>query len=193
VTLEDYQNVALAVPSCGKASAMSSVPGSVLVAVAPYRNTGAAEDYPGFEELSPGIWTPAQELVDLQTAVAAEIDLNRLAGTQVTIIDPTYLYMDLAVTVDALPVIRVSDALTIIKQAITERFDYARAAFGATIYLTDVIALISSLGVATTISVDDLNTDGLGGATNLTALDDEILLLREADLTVVVTGGVEGV
>ena len=192
VTLEDYQNVALSVPSCGKASAQSSTPGSVLVAVAPYRNTGAAEEYPGFEESSPSVWTPAQELVDLQASVLAEIDKNRLAGTQVSIIDPVYSYLTISVAVEALPVIRVSDAQTIIKQAITERLDYSRAAFGAEVYLTDLISLISALGVATTITVNSLYKGAGPGAANVTAADDELLLLKEADLTVVVTGGVEG-
>lgn len=192
VTLDDYQSIALGIPTCGKASAQSEVPGSVLVAVAPMRDTGAAEEYPGFEELVPGTWTPAEEVTVLQAAVLAQIEVSKMAGVQVTMIDPVYTYLTISLDVEALSSVRVSDAQSIIEQAITERLDYARAAFGAEIYTTDLVALVSSLGVASTVTVTVLNTDGGAGVGTVTAADDEILLLLEDDLTVVVTGGVEG-
>ena len=191
VSLEDFQNVALSVPSCGKASAASDTPGLVLVSVAPYRNTGAAESHPGFDETTPGsgVWVPNVELTTLQEAVAAEIEKNRLAGTQVSIIDPVYVYIVLTMTVHALPSVRQSDAFTLVTQSITERLDYARATFGSSIYLNDVIALVSALGVSDAVTVSALHVVGGAGAANMTAADDELLLLDDANLTVTVTGG----
>lgn len=192
VSLEDFQNIALSVPSCGKASASATTAGHVIVTVAPYRNTGAAEDHPGFDETSPGVWAASPEMVSLQDSVLAEINLKRLAGTQVSITDPVYSYMTIELTVNALPSVRTVDALTLITQSIIERLDYARAHFGASVYLNDVIALVSSLGVTDDIEVTSLYVGAGPGAANITADADELLLLKEADLVVTVTGGAEG-
>lgn len=193
VTLEDYQNIALSIQECGKASAASSTPGSVIVAVAPYRNTGTAEERPGYEyDAGSSSWVQTTELVSLKEAVSAQLARSALAGTSVTVVSPVYTYIDISVDVIALPSVRQADAEVIIKQAITERLDYARVGFGSRILLNDLIAVISSLGVAESSAVTVLKTKGTAsGATNLDAADDEILLLLEEDLIVNVTGGAE--
>lgn len=191
VTLEDYQNIALKVATCGKASAQSSVPGTVLVAVAPYRNSGTAEERPGFNYNSgTSTWSPSAELTTLKSDVAELLAANALAGTTVTVTNPVYTYLGITVTVTALPAVRASDAEVIVKQAILDRFDYARATFGASVYVTDLIALISSLGVSSGVTVNVLKrVGGADTATDLAAADDEILLLLISNLTVNVTGG----
>lgn len=261
VTLEDYQNIALGVEGCGKASAMSDVPGVVVLAVAPYRNTSAAELTPGFDRIaitavddaSPapgsvtfttdaptglsvgdivtitgataaafnlpdlevsavndttapytftvlstatGATSTATGLVvsstmsDLKTRVAAEIESNSLVGTTTTVVNPVYSYIQLSINIEALESIRSADATTIVTQALLDRFDYQRVGFGATVYETDIISLVASLGVAKSISVTTLKRpDDVAEVADLVAADDEILLLIDADLTVVATGG----
>jgi hypothetical protein len=193
VTLEDYQNLALGIPNCGKASAMSVIPGNVLVVIAPDRGFGGAEENPGFEETSPGVWTATTELTDVQSLVLARVEANALAGSTTTIVDPVYSYLTIEVSVVALPSVRQSDAEKIISQAIVEKFDYSRVGFGATVYENDIVTLISSLGVVNAITIDNLSRTADAPAVEDVIGDyDEVILLKEADLTVVVTGGASG-
>lgn len=191
VTLEDYQNIALGIPTCGKASAQSAAPGSVLLAVAPYRNLGSAEERPGFEFISAtSEWLPTIELTTLKDSVADVVGAAGLAGTTLTVLDPVYTPVALTVDVEAIGSLRQVDALRIVKQVISEQFDYAKMPFGATIVGSDVVALIASLGVARQVSVTLLAraSDGINVST-LDAADEEILILREEDLTINATGG----
>ena len=193
VTLDDYQNIALGIPNCGKASAMSVIPGNVLVAVSPDRGFGSAEEYPGFEETSPGVLTATAEMTDIQALVLARIEANALAGSTTTIVDPVYSYLTIEVSVVALPSVRQADAERIISQAIVEKFDYARVGFGATVYENDIVTLISSLGVVNAITIDNLSrTADAPDIGDIVGEYDEILLLKGTDITVVVTGGASG-
>ena len=193
VTLDDYQNLALGIPNCGKASAMSVVPGNVLVAVSPDRTFGSAEENPGFEELTPGVLTVTTEMTVLQDLVLDRITANALAGSTTTIVDPVYSYLTIEVSVVALPSVRQSDAERIISQAIVEKFDYSTVGFEATVYQNDILTLISSLGVVNAIVIDNLSrTADAPAVEDISATYDEVILLKEADLTVVVTGGAAG-
>lgn len=191
VTLDDYQNIALGVPSCGKASAQSETPASVLLAVAPYRNLGVAEERPGFDyDTDTDTWSPSVEMVNLRSQVAEVVASAALAGSALTVIDPVYSPIDLSVEIEAISSLRQVDAYNVAKQAIIEQFDYARIPFGATISTSDVVALVSSLGVAVNVSVSVLkrSADSVSVST-ITADPDEIFILREADLVLSVTGG----
>lgn len=191
VTLEDYQNIALKVDNCGKASAQSQTPGSVVVAVAPYRNAGTAEERPGFlfnSETS--TWSESPELTALKSSVTTTLTSNALAGTQVSVVSPVYSYLKITVSATALSAVRASDAEVIIKQAILDRFDYSRAQFGSAVYVTDLVALVSSLGVTSSVSVSELRRQSSGsGASDVVASEDELLLLLASGLTVTMTGG----
>ena len=194
VTLDDYQNIALSLPLCGKASAQSEVPGSVILSVAPYRNTGTAEVRPGFDyDEGTMSYVRTLELDTLKAEVEEAVLAASLAGTSLTVVDPRYSEVTLTVSAEVSPSVRLGDAQLLIKQAILERFDYARMMFGASILQSDIIALVSSLGIAVDITVDNLQrVDDPISVSVLTADQDEILTLVEANLTVAVTGGAEG-
>jgi hypothetical protein len=190
VTLEDYQNLALQVSGCGKASAQSSSPSLVVLTVAPARNSGGAEDRPGYEETSPGVWETTPEYDDLKSRVEEYVDERRLAGVSLSMSDPVYTNIVVALDVTANSGVLNSDVQTLCQQAIVDRFDYTRVGFGASVLETDIIALVSSLGVAETVTVTVLKKDGDPDAvSNLVADEDEIFRLAEADVTVTVTGG----
>lgn len=191
VTVEDYQNIALSIPACGKASAVSQTPASVVVAVAPYRNLGAAEERPGFEyDSATSTWNPTVELTALKVDVADAVETASLAGTSLTVTDPVYSPVALSITAEAIDSLRQVDALRIIRQAISEQFDYAKMPFGATIVSSDVVALVASLGVARQVSVTTLRrASEVTSVSTLIADQDEIFILREADLLVTVSGG----
>lgn len=192
VTLEDFQNMSLSVGGCGKASATADTPASVIVAVAPYRNFGTAEARPGFD-LVTTVWEATAEMDGLRERVAARLNEHRMAGTQVSVINPVYVEVDIEVSVDVVDTVRQADAEVLIKQAILDRFDYAVVPFGASVYVSDVISTVSELGISRTIAVDALKpSTEPSGVDAVTAGEDEVLLVTSATVAVTVSGGVEG-
>lgn len=189
VTLEDYQNLALQVSGCGKASARSTVPTSVLLTVAPQRNAAASEARPGYI-YNGSSWVTTTEYESLKASVLEYVDARRLAGVSLTMTDPVYTETVIAVSVTVVPSVLNADAESICKQALVDRFDYSNVGFGASVFTTDVVALLSSLGVTESVSVTVLKRSGQpDGVSNLVAAEDEILLLPEANVTITATGG----
>lgn len=193
VTLEDYQNTALGVSGCGKASAQSETPSLVGVIVSPARTFGTAEPRPGYEyDEDAETWSLTVEQDNLRERVQKQLDLVSLAGVTTTVLDPQYVDVVVQVTVDAIPSVRRLDAEVLIKQAILERFDYTQVQFGSSIYASDLVSLISSLGITQDISVDVLKISGdPDDVYIITAEEDEVLTLTSESVTVNVTGGVE--
>ena len=187
VTLDDYQNLALGVNNCGKASAYAANPASVLMVVAPYRSIGLAEEYPGFDSYTDATntGTATNELSTLKSAVDSAVTSAMLAGTTLTVLNPKHVHFILTITTSVVEGVRQADAETLIRQFILSSFDYAGANFGAEVYESDVIAAVARLGVSKTITVDALHkrTDGSGAGT-IVANWDELLLISESDLTV---------
>lgn len=191
VTLEDYQSLALQVSGCGKASAQSSVPTSVSVAVAPSRNAGASETRPGYTYNSgTSSWDTTAEMTGLISSVSSYLEDRRLAGVSVSVLPPVYTPISMTLTITAVSSVLNTDVSTIVKQAIVDRLDYANVGFGASILTTDLIALVSSLGVTEAVTVTVLKkSSGPDAVNNLVAAEDEIFLLPEGNVTLVVTGG----
>lgn len=191
VTLEDYQNLSLVVPGCGKASASSSTPSSVVVAVAPYRTVGAAEVRPGYD-LVDGSWEESVEGAALRAAVSEYLDARRLAATQVSVAPPQYVTVYLGIEVEIEDHVRESDANVLIMETLLERLDYANVGFGASIYPSDLVALIASLGIARDVSVTAMNMVSLSSTAvgTVTAEFDELLTVTESNISLTITGGV---
>jgi hypothetical protein len=192
VTLEDYQNSALLVPGCGKASAMSVTPATVVVAVAPYRGLGNIELRPGYV-LEGTDWTATTELTYLQTSVQSALESVSLAGAQISVVPPVYVdtYISLDVVVE--DSVRRSDANILIRQTILSRMAYDRVPFGASVYPSDLVSLISSLGsVASDVQVTRLTTiqAATGEVSVVVAAEDEILVVSDSNLVINLTGGV---
>lgn len=193
VSLEDFQNLALRLPSVGKASAMSSTPSSVLLAVAPYRTPGSAEARPGFLfDDATSQFVVSEELTTMQSAVKSDVTRSSMAGTTVTMIDPVYVPLELTITVVGIASLRQVDAFRVIKTALEERMDYSNIPFGATITDSDIVSLVNSLGVTRQVTVTTLQRKGDPSVSgDLTAGPDEIFVIDDDDLTITVTGGLE--
>jgi len=194
VTLEDYQNIALTLPSCGKASAQAETTNSVLLAVAPYRNVGVSEERPGFEyNEATAEWQETLEMTALISAAASSVGSASLAGSSLTVSSPVYTALEISVSVTAIDSLRQVDALRIVKQTLFEQFDYARIPFGATIVPSDIVATVASLGVSRGVSVTVLKRESDASSSGLLVADpDEIFILLDDGLTVTVDGGLEG-
>lgn len=193
VTLEDYQNIALGVSGCGKSSAQSETPSLVAVIVAPSRTFGTSEPRPGyvFDEDTES-WEVTVEQDDIRERVQQQLNLVSLAGVTATVLDPEYVEVVVEVSVEAISSVRQVDAEVLIKQAILERFDYTQVPFGSSIYPSDLVSLISSLGITQDISVDILKVSSDDdGVSVVSAAQDEILSVTSDSVAVNVTGGVE--
>jgi uncharacterized phage protein gp47/JayE len=193
VTLEDYQSIALRIDGCGKASAVVYDPSSVVVAVAPYRTTASAEERPGFA--FDGVdWIQTDELANLKSAVLERLQSVRLAGVAVSVVAPTYIPVFIEIDVVASPAVRQSDAALLIRETLLRRFDYTQVPFGAQIFESDLVSLISALGsVADDVSVVRLNIaspDDAGRGT-VEAGSDELLVVLSENVTINVSGGIE--
>ena len=193
VTLEDYQNIALSLSACGKASAQSEFASSVLLAVAPYRNVGVSEERPGFEyDTAISDWVETPEMTNLIESVTSLVRVASLAGTSLTVSSPVYSPLEMAISVESIDSLRQVDTLRIVKQAIFEQFDYSKVPFGATIITSDVVALVSSLGVAREVSVSVLKrTTDVSSVGTLVADLDEVFILTDEGLTITVSGGLD--
>lgn len=191
VTLEDYQNIALSLSTCGKASAQAEIANTVLLAVAPYRNTGSAEQRPGFEyNEATSTWDETTEMTGLISEVSETVGLASLAGSSLTVSSPVYTPLEISVEVESIDSLRQVDTFRIIKQTLFEQFDYARIPFGASIVTSDIVSAVASLGVTRGVSVTVLKRDSdVGSSGTLTADPDEIFILLDDGLTVTVTGG----
>ena len=193
VTVRDFEGIALGVSGCDKASAISETLGSVVVAVAPYRDTGYAEDRPGFEFDDPD-WVQTPEMINLLDRVRNALDDAKLIGTAVSVIEPVYVPVEIGLTVEVIPTLGRDQAAVLIREEILTRMDYSSTDFGARIYISDVISLITDLGVTTSVSIDLLkrSDDEEGTVENITSAFDEILRVSPDDITLVLTGGAEG-
>jgi hypothetical protein len=193
VSLEDYQTLALQVPGCGKASAQSSVPSSVILSVAPSRNVGVAEARPGYLDQSGtgvGPWVTTAEYDALKADVKDYVTTRALAGTTVTMVDAVYTPISVTLAVTSLPSVLNADVVTIVRQALADRFEYSSVDFGASVLTTDIISLVASLGVTQSVTISVLKkTADVDGVNNLVAGESEIFLLPEVNITVNATGG----
>lgn len=189
VSLDDYKNLSLQVSGCGKASATASTPALVLLTVAPSRNLSSAEARPGFTETSPGVWASTPEYDSLKERVLNYVNSRRLAGVTVVMTDPVYTNIEIVLDVTVPSGVLLADVETIFKRAVIDRLDYSRVGFGATITPSDIVGLLSSLGVADSVTVTTLKRSGdVADLTTIVADEDEILLLAESDISLA-TGG----
>jgi hypothetical protein len=192
VTLDDFQNIALRSPMIGKASAVSASPASVLLSVAPARTEASAEERPGFVfDEGEEEFVATEELRNIQRLALDSVSSAALAGTTVTMIDPVYTPIELEISVVGIASLRLADISRIIRSAIRERMDYSQMPFGALITDSDVVSLLNSLGVSRSVSVSALQRVGESSGGSVQAEPDEIFILRDEDLTLTLTGGLE--
>jgi len=190
VTLEDYQALALQVPGCGKASAQADIPSSVSLTIAPSRNFGGAEERPGYS-YNGSSWVTTSEYETLKDSVYNFVSPKVLAGTTLSIADVYYEYIVATVDVVALPSLSNDAVENTIKNALLERLDYSLVGFGATVSPSGIQALVSSLGITTSVTVSVLKRDGdSDGVNTLVADDDTIFLVLGSNLTINSTGGI---
>lgn len=178
VTLDDFASVAVQVPSVGKASAVSATNSSVTVYVAP--DGGGGVD---------GSGVPQAPLASLITSVAAALADAAPAPTTVTVLGPTYVPINITVTVHVANAFRQDRVVTDTTYALSNLLDFDNVIFGDTVTVADIQAVLLSVPGASWGDITLLDRDSGSAFNNSVALAaNEIPVV--GTITVNGTGGI---
>jgi predicted phage baseplate assembly protein len=180
VTLQDYEDLSLAVSGVGKANALAEVWTSVTVYIAPSRSSIDSDLAPGLDDLG----APTLEYDRLKSDVESYLSDKILLGTTVTIQPPTYV--DLIITVqyakqDQYTTAEIELAL---KQALLSSFGYNGMDFQDTIYPQDIEFVLNQIPGVKTVRVTDLHIQGDTGLDTVVGAADEIFRFQEDNISI---------
>lgn len=175
VTLTDYSNFALQTVGVGKASSIGNSYNSIVLYVA---STGGSD-------VVSGTPTAAWE------SLADEVELNLVdktpPGTTVTILPPTYLTINIDVTVYIQAPYRQDTIQSQVNSAMLQLLSYSSVTFGQSITIKDVIMAGALVQGVSNVVVNVLSTSSSGIA-DIVCAEDEIPVAGTINITLV--GGV---
>jgi hypothetical protein len=183
VSLEDYENITLAIPNVGKANAEASTAAAVNVFVAPQRNEGSNDAFPGYDETGQEL---TAEWTELQTAVAEYLVDKTQVGVSVTISAPTYIPVAVIIKYTKLPQYTASQIESAIKLRLLTRFAYTNLDFGQLITPEDVEFELMQVDGVRNVQVTELSrTVGADfGVNALIGAANEIFVFQESGVTI---------
>jgi predicted phage baseplate assembly protein len=187
VTLSDYEALSLLVPQVGRTKALAGTASSITLYVQP-QNDGSVS--PG---VNPDDGSPTASMVQLQGEVSDYFSDKAPINTTVTVLPPTYIDLDLVVTVEVNRAYKrnaVRQAITsILLDPVAGLFAYNSYSFGETVALSHVLVALNSLPGIASVTVATLARHGNSGAANVTLSADELPRLLASNLTIETTGG----
>lgn len=183
VSLNDYANLALGVTNAGKAKAEADSPTSVTLYVAPQRNVGSLDAFPGYNATGAVL---TSEWTTLQTAVEEYMTDKIQIGVSLTVSPPTYVPVNVTMTYATLPQYDASVVEQEIKTTLLTKFDYANVAFGATITPEDVEFVLKQVdGVRWVRVASVVRSSGQpAGITSLIGDPNELFVFQETGITI---------
>ena len=176
VTLTDYEALAKKVPGVAKAKAVSAVYSSVTLYVAPL---GGGLDASG---------TPIYLTSTAKLAVSNYLATRIPAPTTVTLADPTYVQIDVTITLVVAPQYNQKAIEAAVKAAITAFLTYDAVDFGERVTLGGLFTAINSVIGVGYASVTTLARHGNTGAADVQLASNEIPVL--GTLTTNTSGGI---
>lgn len=162
VTLQDYESLSLNVPGIGKAKAISSVYTNVSLYVAPLGGGIDARDQPVYA--SP----------ERKTALRAYLDSRKPVSTSVTLLDPTYIRVNVTVDLVVAPQYNQKSVENSVKNAVLQTFVFDYVNFGDRISLGEVFASIVGVTGVGYATVTLLARGGASGVGDVVMADNEI-------------------
>jgi uncharacterized phage protein gp47/JayE len=187
VTLADYEALSLLIPFVGRARAISDTYSSVTLYVQP-QNDGSVS--PGID---PDTGEATAAMIDIQDAAVDYFSDKAPVNTTVTVLPPTYVDIDLALTIS----VNRAYKRSLIKQAVTSvlldvqagLFSYYSYTFGETVALSHVISAISGVPGINSFAVSLLAKHGSTGAADIQLAPSELPRLLSTNLTLSISGG----
>lgn len=157
ITLKDYAALAVQVPGVGKAKAVADVWTSVNLYVAPQRNVGSLDQFPGYstDPNLGGVILP--EWTSIQSSVAQFLTDRTQIGVTVTILPPTYT--PVAVDIFYTKQLQFTEQAieTAIIQQLFDTYSYVNSSFGAIIHPEEIEATIRRVPGVTNARVVSLH------------------------------------
>ena len=183
VSLQDYESLALFVNNVGKANATAAVWTSVSLYVAPVRNQGDLDKFPGFDgandEVTPE-WTAIQE------NVVSYFEGKTLIGSTLQVFPPTYVPVTIEVVFSKSENYTSEQALDDVSRAIINEFSYYNLSFEQIITPEQIEASLNGLASLRTARVTYLYRTGeTAKRAALIGQPSEIFVFLESNIDVV--------
>jgi hypothetical protein len=183
VSLEDYADLALLVGNVGKAKATAEVWTSTTLYIAPVRNVGDLDPFPGKDGSNSSV-RPEWDNIKAETEQFFADKL--LAGATLTIVPPTYVPVKIDVSFVKNEQFTADQTRSEILQTIITEFSYAYADFQQVITPEQMESVISRLRSIRNVKVTVLcRADAeVEARSPLIGEPDEIFVFAEADMQV---------
>lgn len=182
VTLDDFENLALAVENCGKAKAVGTSATAVTLYVAPYRDFSDFDPTPGVEIIN-NVATATLEWNILKTDVQNFLSNKVLAGTTVSIFKPVYVPVTMNIQYTREPEFSQTVVEKAIKAAIVENYSYNFVNFGQELTIQNIESVLQQVeGVKFAKCRFLFKTGGTPSLGSITGLANEIFTFAEPDV-----------
>jgi hypothetical protein len=142
VSLQDYESLALYVNNVGKANATAAVWTSVTLYVAPVRNEGDLDKFPGFDGANDEV-TPEWETI--QQNVVSYFEGKTLIGSTLQVFPPTYVPVTIDVAYSKSLAYTSEQALDDVSRTILNEFSYYNLSFEQIITPEQIEATLNGL------------------------------------------------
>jgi hypothetical protein len=183
VSFQDYESLALFVENVGKANATADVWTSVTLYVAPVRNQGDLDKFPGFDGANDEI---TSEWLSIRDRVIEFFEGKTLIGASLQVSPPTYVPASLEVVFSKTPNFTSEQAEDAIKREIVTALQYVLLDFQQTITPEQIESILNNLPSVRTARLSKLYRTGNAEArVPLIGSPAEIFVFLEANVAVV--------
>ena len=182
VSFQDYESLALFVENAGKANATAAVWTSVTLYVAPIRNQGDLDKFPGFDGANDEV---TAEWTTLRDKVVEYFEGKTLIGASLQVSPPTYVPVSISVVFTKNDNYTSEQAEDDIKKALVTTFGYTNLDFEQTITPELVESVLIGLPSIKSSRVTNLHRTGeTPKRAALIGSPAEIFVFLESDITV---------
>lgn len=183
VSFQDYESLALFVENVGKANATAEVWTSVTLYVAPVRNQGDLDKFPGFDGANDEV---TSEWTAIRDRVIDFFEGKTLIGASLQVSPPTYVPVSVEVVFSKTSNYTSEQAEDAVKREIVNALQYVLLDFAQTITPEQIEAVLNNLPSVRTAKISKLYRSETSAArASLLGSPAEIFVFLEENLTVI--------